>query len=176
MSIITELRRRHVFRTALAYLIAAVLLVHVADLVVSWFLLPDWISKTVAVVAMLGFPFALVFAWAYEITPEGLKHESEVDPNREVVAFTGRKIDYFTLAALFLLLALSWKDDLANWLAARGEAAVAGIEHAETVSNDDPDYQAFKRQVRAMGLDKHWRENGFPPQCHAVGDDDFDCE
>jgi TolB-like protein len=79
MSLIAELKRRNVFRAAVAYGIVAWLLVEVASVVLPTFEAPGWVMKVVILLATLGFPLALVIAWAFELTPEGIKREEEVD-------------------------------------------------------------------------------------------------
>jgi len=68
--------------------------------------LPDWTLSALAFFVILGFPFALFFAWAFEMTPEGIRKEKEVDRNQSITPVTGRKLD-FTIIAL-LLLALGY--------------------------------------------------------------------
>ncbi len=79
MSIIAELKRRNVFRAAAAYGIVAWLLVEVASVVLPTFEAPGWVMKAFIFLVVLGFPLALVIAWAFELTPEGIKREEEVD-------------------------------------------------------------------------------------------------
>lgn len=165
MTLFAELRRRHVFRVGLAYLATAWLVLQLAALALGWFAAPAWIHKALLVIAALGFPFSLVFAWAYELTPEGLRHESEVDPNRPIVRFARRRLDFYIIGVLVVLLILAWLAPVATLGLGRG-----------SVPLDHDDHAAFKREARAMGLDAYWRENGFPPQCRPLGDDDFDCE
>ena len=75
MSLFSELRRRNVFKVAGAYIIVAWLLLQVSDTLVPALHLPDWFHSAVAFVLIIGFPVALIFAWAWEMTPEGLKKE-----------------------------------------------------------------------------------------------------
>ena len=75
-----ELRRRNVFRVALAYLILGWVVVQAAAILAPALLLPDWTLSLVVFFGIIGFPFALNFAWAYELTPEGLKPTGAVDP------------------------------------------------------------------------------------------------
>ncbi|HSM68762.1 MAG TPA: hypothetical protein VK830_03535, partial [Xanthomonadales bacterium] len=79
MSLIKELQRRNVFRVAAAYLAVAWLLIEVGATLEPAMHLPDWVDSVLAFFLLLGFPIALFMAWAYELTPEGLKRESEVD-------------------------------------------------------------------------------------------------
>ncbi len=100
----TELKRRNVFRVALVYLVASWLILQVADLVVPILDLPEWSSKLVFLLLALGLPIALILAWAFEMTPEGLKKEKDVDRSQSITQETGRKIDYTIIAVLVLAL------------------------------------------------------------------------
>ena len=96
-----ELRRRNVFRVGIAYLAAAWLLLQVTDVVLSSFDAPAWIIQALIFSSALGFPLALVLAWFYELTPEGIKAASEVEAV-EPVRFTGRKLDFAIIGLLVL--------------------------------------------------------------------------
>ena len=109
MSFIDELKRRNVFKVAVAYLIIAWLLLQVSDTLVPALHLPEWFHSAVAYLLILGFPLALLFAWAFELTPEGLRKEKDVDRSESVTHLTGRKLDFaiiglMALAILFLVL------------------------------------------------------------------------
>ena len=102
MGLITELRRRNVFRVAIAYTVIAWVLAQVADVAFDNFGAPDWVSKSVLFVLLLGFPLAVFFAWAFEITPEGVKKEKDVDRSVSVTSQTGRKIDFLIIGVLVI--------------------------------------------------------------------------
>lgn len=104
MSIIEELRRRNVFRVAIAYVIIAWLLLQVGDTLAPALRLPESINTALAFFLILGFPLAIFFAWAYELTPEGLKREKDVDRTKSITGFTGRKLDYAIISVLVLAL------------------------------------------------------------------------
>ena len=87
-----------------AYLIGAWLLAQIADLLIDNIGAPDWVMKTLFVVLALGFFLALFFAWAFEMTPEGVKRESEVDRSQSIVKTTGRKLDRSIIVILLLAL------------------------------------------------------------------------
>ncbi len=72
---IKELRRRNVFRVALVYGIAGWLLMQIADVMFPALTLPEWTIRFIAALLILGFPVALIFAWAFEMTPDGIKME-----------------------------------------------------------------------------------------------------
>ena len=76
MSLLGELSRRNVNRVAIAYVIAAWVIIQVADLVLENIGAPDWVIQAIMLVVALGFPVVLIFSWAYEVTPEGVKRES----------------------------------------------------------------------------------------------------
>jgi hypothetical protein len=74
-----ELKRRNVYKVAVAYAVAAWLLIQIATQVFPFFEIPNWAVRLVVVLLALGFPVALILAWAFEITPEGIKRESEIE-------------------------------------------------------------------------------------------------
>ena len=88
MSLFTELKRRNVFRVALLYVVASWLMLQVTDVGMSLLGLPDWTGRFVFFLLLIGFPLVMLFSWAYEITPEGLKREKEIDPNDSITAET----------------------------------------------------------------------------------------
>jgi TolB-like protein/Tfp pilus assembly protein PilF len=104
MSFFSELKRRNVFRVGIAYLIGAWLLAQIADLLIDNIGAPDWVMKTLFVVLALGFFIALFFAWAFELTPDGVKRESEVDRSQSIANVTGRKLDRSIIVILLLAL------------------------------------------------------------------------
>ena len=88
----SELKRRNVYKVAIAYVVVAWLLIQAASILFPTFEAPAWVMKVFVSLLVLGFPVALVFSWAFEITPEGIKRESEVAPNESITHHTGRKI------------------------------------------------------------------------------------
>ncbi|MFV8816425.1 hypothetical protein [Haliea sp. E17] len=102
MSLFRELKRRNVIRVAVAYAVTAWLLVQVVDLVLDNIGAPDWVMQTLLLILAVGFPIAIVFAWAFEITPEGVKRESEVQRSESITRITGRRLDYITFGLLAL--------------------------------------------------------------------------
>ncbi len=93
MSLFAELRRRNVFRVGTAYLVLAWLVIQVTDTVAPALKLPEWTLGVVVWIGIIGFPFALFFSWAFELTPDGLKREEEVQREASVTPVTGRRID-----------------------------------------------------------------------------------
>src|SRR5258707_11414368 len=76
---LTELKRRKVYRVAVAYAIVAWLLIQAASILFPTFEAPSWVMKVFVAAVVLGFPIAVILAWAFELTPEGIKHTENVD-------------------------------------------------------------------------------------------------
>src|SRR5207245_5482392 len=93
-----ELKRRNVYKVAIAYAVVSWLLIQAASIFFPAFDAPPWVMKIFIIVIIFGFPVALIFSWAFEITPEGIKLESEIEPNKSVTRRTGRKIVAVTIA------------------------------------------------------------------------------
>lgn len=102
-SFFAELKRRNVFRVAFGYILLGWVVLQVADVIVPTLSLPEWTMKFLLAVGSLGFPFAIFFAWAFELTPDGLKKEDEIPPEESITAHTGQKLNY----AIIVLLAFS---------------------------------------------------------------------
>jgi TolB-like protein len=115
LTLIQELKRRNVFRVAIGYAVLAWLVAQVAELFLEAFGAPAWALKTLLLVLLLGFPLAVFFAWAFELTPEGLKKESEVDRSQSITMQTGRKLDRAIILVLVLALAyFAWDKFMAR--------------------------------------------------------------
>ena len=88
-SLFAELKRRNVFRVGIAYTLVAWLLLQAVDVVAPILALPVWVPRLVLLLLAIGLPLALFFVWAYEITPEGLKLEKDVDRSQSIALGTG---------------------------------------------------------------------------------------
>jgi len=104
MSLFAELKRRNVFRVGIAYIVLAWILLQVGDTLAPALHLPDWINSAVAFFLILGFPLAIFFAWAFELTPGGLKLEKDVDRDTSITPVTGRKLDRTIIVLLVVAL------------------------------------------------------------------------
>src|SRR6266849_1739168 len=104
-SFFAELKRRNVIRFAGLYLVGAWLLVQVAGTVLPMFGAPDWLPRSIVILLAIGFLPALVFAWAFELTPEGLKRTEDVDLTESMTRRTGRKLDFLIIAVLLVVIA-----------------------------------------------------------------------
>src|SRR5437870_3933258 len=101
-----ELKRRNVYKVAIAYAIVAWLLLQAASILFPTFEAPPWTMKVFVAVIALGFPIALVLAWAFELTPEGIKRAEDVDLSKSITRKTGRKLDFSIIAVLLLAIAI----------------------------------------------------------------------
>jgi len=102
MSLFSELKRRNVFRVAIAYLIASWLLIQLADILIPMLTLPEWVARLIFLLLLILFIPTLIGAWALELTPEGLKLEKDVDRNTSITPSTGKKLNGVIIGILAL--------------------------------------------------------------------------
>jgi adenylate cyclase len=104
-----ELKRRNVVRVAIAYAIVSWLVLQLTDVLVPMLGMPDWVGGFVFLMLVVGFLIALVLSWAYEMTPEGVKLEKNVDRSKSITKGTGRKLDFTIIGVLSIaLLMMAW--------------------------------------------------------------------
>lgn len=101
-----ELKRRNVYKVAVAYAVVGWLIIQVSSTILPTFHAPEWVLQTLVVLVALAFPVALVLAWAFEITPTGIVRTDEVDPNNSIRRRTGRKLVTFIVVAAVLAAGL----------------------------------------------------------------------
>ena len=99
-SLFQELKRRNVFRVAIAYMAVAWLILQVSDIVLDNIAAPVWLMKALMFFLLIGFPVAVLFAWAYEMTPEGIKKEKDVDRSQSITNQTGQKLNRTIIVVL----------------------------------------------------------------------------
>jgi len=112
MSFYEELKRRNVVKAAVLYVIASWLILQIADVLFDAMELPPTWVRLVLAILILGFPLALIFSWVFEITPEGLQREKDVDRSQSITADTGRKVNVLIIAMLALAIAVVVMDQL----------------------------------------------------------------
>ena len=134
-SLFQELKRRNVVRVALLYAGVAWLLIQIVDIVMPHLGIPEWGVTLVIILLAIGFPIALIFAWAFELTPEGLKRTREVNPDTSIAPVTGQKINYLIIALLGLALVFVLLDSYVLQDAAEdGSAHEAGAKSASPLA------------------------------------------
>src|SRR5499427_9750885 len=134
-SLFAELKRRNVFRAGVAYLALGWVVTQVTATVAPALHLPDWIVPVVVWIGVIGFPFLIVFSWVYELTPEGLKRESEVDRSASITHVTGRRLDYITIGLLVLAIGFSAFD---RFLPHKSEPVAAAAAHEAPATSAPP--------------------------------------
>jgi len=101
-----ELKRRNVYKVAIAYAVVAWLLIQIATQVFPFFEIPNWAVRLVVLLLVIGFPIASILAWAFEITPEGIKRAEDVDFSQSITRRTGRKLDFLIISVLLVVIAV----------------------------------------------------------------------
>jgi len=104
-SFLAELKRRNVYKVAIAYGVVAWLLMQVASQIFPFFEIPNWAVRLVVLLLAIGFPVAVILAWAFELTPEGIKREESIDVSKSLTRKSRRKLDFFIIAVLLLVIA-----------------------------------------------------------------------
>lgn len=140
-SFVSELRRRDVFRVGAAYAVAAWLLLQVADVVLPTFQAPIWVMQGVTVVLIIGFPLALIFAWLFDITPDGVRLDAGEERPELATRIKRRKIDFaifglMAVAIVVLVVDRVLTNELPAPIGAAGSIAVLPFENRSAVAED----------------------------------------
>ena len=143
MRLVSELRRRNVLRMAVLYAITAWLMMQVAEVLIGLAALPSWMGPLVVAVLAIGFPIALIFAWVYEITPQGLKLEKDVDRSVSIADVTGRRMDFIAIAVLAAAVILFAVDKW--WVGGPPEKSIAVLAFEN--KSGDPQQEYFSDGV-----------------------------
>lgn len=133
MRLLAELKRRNVFRMVGLYLVGAWLIIQIAETLLPIFHTPDWVLQALVVVLAIGFIPALIFSWIFELTPDGLKRESDVDRQQSIVDHTARKLD---IAVILLLLLVGSMLVWQSWRGAPEAMAPPAIQGAATTDSE----------------------------------------
>lgn len=148
-SLFNELKRRNVVRVGVAYAIVAWLLIQLAGALEPALLLPDWVERVVTVFVLIGFPIILMFAWAFELTPDGLKRTRDVDPEESITPRTGKKLEHTTIVVLALLVLFlvgrefmpaPGNDSEQTAASADGPASIAVLPFEDYSEDNDQDF------------------------------------
>ena len=150
MNLIGELKRRNVFKVAIAYLVASWLIIQLADILVPMLTLPEWVARFVFLLLVVLFIPTLIAAWALELTPEGLKLEKNVDRSESITPETGQKLNHMIIGVLALAVVvllvdkvwLSGEEGSAPAEAAAVDKSVAVLPFADLSQNQDQEWFA----------------------------------
>ena len=148
MSLFAELQRRNVFRVTIGYVVSSWLLAQVADLVLENIGAPSWVMQTILLVLGLGFPIVVFFSWAYEVTPEGVKRESEIDRSTSITHVTGRKLDRAITFVLIIALAYLAVDKFV--LSGDDAQMVVQEAPADVVTQDAAEADNFSKSIAVL--------------------------
>jgi len=151
MSLFEELKRRNVFRVGIAYVVTAWLALQVADIVLDNVPAPGWVMQVIMLVLVIGLPVVLIFAWAFELTPEGLKRERDVDRSHSITSRTGRKLDRVIIGALVLALGyFVWESRFSDGEPAVAPAATARAPATESASGPEAGAAAPEKSIAVL--------------------------
>lgn len=145
---IQELRRRNVIKVATAYAIAGWLIIQVFATIAPQLGFPEWIAPLVTTLVLIGFPLALIFAWAFELTPDGIQKSKEVDITASVTASTGKKLNaiiivILSMGVIFLLIErvfFAKASILENQIAETELASIAVLPFVNMSSDQENEY------------------------------------
>ncbi|MCZ6559257.1 MAG: adenylyl cyclase, partial [Gammaproteobacteria bacterium] len=168
MSFIQELKRRNVFRVAITYGAVGWLLVEVASVLFPTFEAPAWVMKVFATIIFLGFPLALFLAWSFELTPDGIKKEKDVDRSLSITAQTGRKIDYVIIAVLVLALGFFVYDKFVLSPGQKAALVDAGIQGATGQADATP---VTEKSIAVLPFENISRNEAHEPFTIGIHDD-----
>lgn len=142
MSFFNELKRRNVIRVGIAYVIVAWLIMQFSDVVLNNISAPGWVFQVIMLVLGISFPVVLIMAWAFEVTPDGIKKEKDVDRSQSVTSHTGRKLDFTIIAVLVLAVAYfvfdEYQDQTVEQAAAPQTTASTAADSAATEPKPTP--------------------------------------
>lgn len=137
MKFLDELKRRNVFRVGFAYAITAWLLLQLTEVLQELLELPPGLGKVVVAALLLGFPIALLFAWAFELTPEGVKRDKDVNRNDSIAPQTGKRLDRMIIIGLVAVIVMMGVERI--WFAGKpsSDAAVARSAEPAMATGDE---------------------------------------
>ncbi len=150
MSFFNELKRRNVFKVAAAYIIVGWLLLQVSDTLVPALHLPEWFNSGVAFLLIIGFPIAMIFAWAFEMTPEGLKKEKDVDRSQSTTNVTGQKLNNAIIGILILALAYFAIDKFLLDPGRDAEEIATAVQNAQDQSPSSTEAGEIDRSIAVL--------------------------
>ena len=150
MSFFDELKHRNVFKVGIAYIVMAWLVMQVADVILNNIEAPGWVFEVILLLLGIGFLFAMFFAWAFELTPEGLRREHEVDRSKSITHKTSRKLDFMIIGVMALALGYFTYDRFT--LSPGREVALvdAGIRGATDEATNQAEVAAFSNKSIAV--------------------------
>jgi TolB-like protein len=148
MSFLGELKRRNVFRMGVAYVLVAWVLLQIIDFTLDIISAPNWVMQVFFLAGVAGLPAMLIFAWVFEMTPEGLKRESRVDRSQSITQHTGRKLD----RAIIVFLAIAVVLLLAERFITRDNAPAPNVINEKPFNNTEEVEKASDSALRSVAV------------------------
>src|SRR5204863_2125863 len=180
-----ELKRRNVYKVAVAYAVVAWLLIQAASILFPTYEAPAWVMKVFVAIVALGFPIALIIAWAFEMTPEGMKRTEDIRPDEKIPQWSRRKFAAFILVVVIGAAALlGYQVFRAKPTAMPGPVAEKSIAVLPLVNQSgDPTQEYFSdglseelinvlgqiRELRVIGRNSSFRFKDKSDDSRAIG-------
>ncbi|QKK03068.1 MAG: hypothetical protein HND55_10690 [Pseudomonadota bacterium] len=150
MNLFTELKRRNVFRVAVFYILAAWVVVQVAETLLPVFDVPDTAIRIIVLILALGFPLAIVFSWVFELTPEGLKRDKDARVGPEIKQQTARKLNWATLIAAVLAIGLLTTDRLMPERVLEATASGSTTHESASTAGANPATESYATSIAVL--------------------------
>jgi TolB-like protein len=131
MSLIGELQRRNVIKVSLAYIIVSWLLIQIADVILPTFGAPPWVMPVFVSFVALGLPVAILLAWAFEMTPDGIKATSSVEKTQSTTSITGQRLNYIVISLLALAVVFMVVD---NYVLESPQIPAEGVDYRRAIA------------------------------------------
>ncbi len=167
----SELKRRNVYKVAVAYAVVSWLLIQAASILFPTFDAPSWVMKAFVALLVLCFPVALILSWAFEITPEGVKLESEIDPKKSITRKTGRKIVGLTIAMAIVAAGLLVFQMVGRDHSPPAAAGARLSENAEDGRRGGPSLPISQKSIAVLPFDNLSRDPDNAYFCEGVQDE-----
>lgn len=147
MSFFGELKRRNVFRVGVSYIVTAWILLQVVDIVLENITAPEWVMQVFMLAMVIGFPIAMIFAWAFELTPDGIKLEKDVDKSQSITHVTAQRLNRNITIALVIAVVLLLADKF--WQRAPAEP-VSGTETMQQAVTTGPVTEQAEKSIAVL--------------------------
>ena len=151
MKFFSELNRRNVVRVSVAYVVAAWVIVQVADLVLENIGAPQWVMQTLLFVLAIGFFVSAIVAWAFEVTPEGIKRDRDVVANEQTSRRTATRLNLITIALVLIALGILALDRM-GWMGTRDEVQQQEVVSTTTVPEPTEPEAADPESTPVVGV------------------------
>jgi len=172
MSFFNELKRRNVFRVGIAYAVVSWLVLQVADIVFEAIGTPEWVMQTLLLVLAIGLLFVLFFAWAFELTPEGIKREKDVDRSQSISTRTGRKLDFSIIGLLVLaLIYFIWESRFSGQEAAQPVPPAVSAQAEPEPTGVEPEPEITRQSIAVLPFDNRSDQQSDQHFVEGVHDD-----